>query len=232
MDGTTFDASAFTAFDIGVLVIVGLSTILAFGRGFVTVALSLAAWFGALFASVFGYSLVKPYARDIISPPELADIISLVVIFIVSLYLLKLLADMIGKSVKDGPLGALDRSLGALFGLLRGMVMVAAMYLAVSVFFTARTMPEWVKDAKIRPMVAWSADMLKEFAEDILGRQDDGDAERMLRDAADGVSSQFQTEAAEEAAGAVLRRGQDLIGDLIEETQGENTKTKEESESK
>ncbi len=203
-----------TAFDIGILIIVGLSTILAFSRGFATVALSLAAWVVSFVVSVFGFTFFRPYGRDLISNEALADIVTLVGVFIIVLIILKLVAGMIGKSVKDSPLGFLDRSLGALFGLLRGIVIVSLLYLGVSVFFNTDKLPEWVKDAKLRPMVAWSADILQELAEDFLDREDQTDTERMLREAA--AKSQFNSEAAEEAAGAIYRTGSDKIGDMIE----------------
>ncbi len=122
------DTSTLTAFDVGVLVIIGLSTILAFGRGFATVALSFAAWAGALMATVFGFTMAKPYGRDLISPPELADLITLAALFFVTLFVLKQLAEFIGRTIKESPVGFLDRSLGALFGLLRGLVIVSVAY--------------------------------------------------------------------------------------------------------
>lgn len=206
--------SDLTAFDIGVLIIVGLSTIMAFSRGFATVALSLAAWAASFIIAVFGFTFFRPYGRDLISNEALADIVTLVGVFIVVLMVLKLVAGMIGKSVKESPLGFLDRSLGALFGLLRGMVIVSLLYMGVSVFFIADKMPDWVKSAKLRPMVAWSAEMMKEFAEDLLDRHDPSDTERMLREAA--AKSQFNSEAAEEAAGVLYRGLKDPVGDLIE----------------
>nr|WP_155895755.1 hypothetical protein [Kordiimonas gwangyangensis] len=60
-----------TAFDAAVLIIIGLSTLFAFGRGFATVALSFGAWAGALLATVFGFELASPYGRELISRPSL-----------------------------------------------------------------------------------------------------------------------------------------------------------------
>ena len=141
----------FTAFDIAVLVIIGLSTLFAFGRGFATVALSFAAWVGALFASIFGFELLKPYGRDLISPPELADMITLVVLFFVSLYALKQLAELIGGAIKSSEIGFLDRSLGALFGLMRGIVVVSLVYLAFNKLYPGKESPEWVDEATSAP---------------------------------------------------------------------------------
>ncbi|RMB08862.1 CvpA family protein [Eilatimonas milleporae] len=193
-------ASDFTAFDIGILVIVGLSTIFAFARGFATVALSFAAWAGALLATVFGFSLAQPYGRDLISPPELADIATLAIIFFVSLFVLKAFADWFGTKIKESPVGLLDRSLGALFGLLRGMVIVGVLYLGFIKIFPGEDGPDWVQNARLKPLVAWGAEMLEGFAASALGQDPTDVGTEYLQRAADSIPSQFSVEELEKLA--------------------------------
>ncbi len=216
--------TSLTLFDIAVLVIVGLSTLLAFGRGFATVALSLAAWVGALMATVFGGGLLEPHAREMIKPEWLADTITYAVLFILSLYVLKKLAEMLGRSIKDSPVGFLDRSLGALFGLLRGMVIVSALYFGFTKFMPMDKEPEWMKEAQLRPLVAWGAEMLEGFAAEALGKDPTEIGDEYMKKAADSVPSQFINEKLEEQAAKYMEAQRDKLDELVEEVVNEKNR--------
>jgi len=219
------DVSTLTAFDAGVLAIIGLSTLFAFGRGFATVALSFVAWAGALMATIFGLEVLKPYGRQYISPPELADLITLAVLFFVTLFILKRIAEMVGGMVKASPVGLLDRSLGALFGLLRGMVIVATLYLGFSKLFGPEDQPVWMKEARLRPLVAWSAEMLEGLAAEALGKDPTKVGSDYLKRAADSVPSQFITEKLEEQAAKYKEKQRDQLNDLVNELDTEKSDT-------
>jgi len=210
-------ADSLTAFDVAVLVIVGLSTMLAFGRGFATVALSFGAWAGALMATIFGFTLARPYGRDLISQPELADFITVIVLFFLTLFVLKQIAEFVGRTVKESPIGFLDRSLGALFGLLRGMVIVSVLYLAFNKLYPASNQPDWVTDARTRPLVAWSAEMLEGFAADALGEDPKSVGSDYIERAADAVPSQFINEQLEEQAARYIEDQRKELDALLEE---------------
>ena len=209
------EAGTLTAFDITVLIILGFSTLFAFGRGFTTVALSFGAWLGALFATVFGLALAKPYVREHISPPELADIIALAVIFFLSLFILKQLAEWIGGKVKDSPVGLLDRSLGALFGLLRGMVIISIAYLGFSKIVAEDEAPEWVQDAQTKPLVAWGANMMEGIAEDLLGEDTKTIGNDYVEQAAKAIPNQFLADQAEAKAAKYLEGQRKDLEELI-----------------
>ncbi|TNE60627.1 MAG: CvpA family protein [Alphaproteobacteria bacterium] len=218
------DTSTLTAFDAAVLLIVGLSALFAFGRGFVTVALSFAAWAGALVATVFGLEFAKPYVRDLVSPPELADIITLALLFFVTLFVLKRIAEMVGGMVKDSPVGFLDRSLGAAFGLLRGMVIVSVLYLGFSKLFAPADQPDWMRDARLRPLVAWGAEMLEGYAAEALGKDPTEVGSDYLQRAADSVPSQFINEKLEEQAAKYMEKQRDQLDELVDELEKEKPK--------
>ncbi|WP_286828550.1 MULTISPECIES: CvpA family protein [Kordiimonas] len=211
------EPSTLTAFDVGVLVVIGLSTLMAFGRGFATVALSFGAWAGALMATVFGFTLAKPYGRDLISPAELADLITLAVLFFVTLFVLKQLAEFIGKTIKDSPVGLLDRSLGALFGLLRGLVVVSVIYLGFSKLYPSDDEQEWVKNAQLRPLVAWSAEMLEGFAADVLGKDPAEAGNNLMKEAASKFPNQFGAEIFEEQAAKYKEEQRKNLNELFED---------------
>jgi len=220
------DVSNLTAFDIGVLIIVVLSTLLAFGKGFATVALSFGAWIGAILAVVFGFTAVQPYGRDLISPNELADIITLIAVFFVTLFILKQVASLIGDAIKSGPVGFLDRSLGALFGLLRGMVIVSLLYFGFVKLFPGKDHPDWMQEARLKPLVAWGAEMLEGYAEEALGRDPKDVGSEFLQKAEDAVPSQFIEEELEKQAAKYIEKNQDKLDALIDQVTEEVKKKK------
>ena len=141
--------SAITAFDAMVLIIVGLSAVIGFARGFSTEILTLAAWAGAIFATLYGLGWgVAEFGRRFISPDALADIITAVALFFITLFLFKYLAGFVGKSVKSSVVGFLDRSLGALFGIIRGVLVTAAIYLVLDFILTDDRMEKWTAPDK------------------------------------------------------------------------------------
>ncbi|GHF28859.1 hypothetical protein GCM10017044_25140 [Kordiimonas sediminis] len=223
------DVSSLTAFDIAVLVIIGLSTLFAFGRGFATVALSFGAWAGAFVASIFGFQLLKPYGRDLITPPELADLITLVVLFFVTLFVLKLLAEWIGGAIKDSQIGFLDRSLGALFGLLRGMVIVSILYLGFAKLYPGQEQPEWVKDAKLRPLVSWGAEMMEGLAAEALGKDPTEVGKDYIEKASQSVESQFINEKLEEQAAKYMQEQRNKMDKLFDDIADEEEKKKKDN---
>ncbi len=212
------DATTLTAFDIAVLVVIGLSTVLAFSRGFATVALSLLAWIATIFAVVFAGELITPYLRPYVEPEWLADTVTYAVLFIGGLFILKLLAGMIGEAIKKSPVGFLDRSLGALFGLLRGMVLVSAIYFGI-VKLVPGDEPTWMSQAQTKPLVAWGAEMLASVVGDVLGTEPSDFGSDYLERAKEAATSQFVDEVLEEKAGKYGEEVRGRLDELMEEAE-------------
>lgn len=125
------DSLPFHIVDIGVVAVLLISALFAFARGFVRELLSVVGWVGAIFAAIYGLPYVRPYARDIIENEFLADISAGVFVFLVVLLLLTLITGAVAERVKESSLNALDRSLGFLFGLARGAVVVVLAFILV-----------------------------------------------------------------------------------------------------
>jgi membrane protein required for colicin V production len=149
--------------DIVVGVVLLISALLAYARGFVHEVLSVLGWVGAIFATIYGYPYVKPYARDLIPIDLIADLAAGVAIFILTLVVLSLLTRGIAKMVKDSALNILDRSLGFLFGIVRGAVIVCIAYLALSWLVPPVDHPAWVQSARSMPLIRVGSDILKTF---------------------------------------------------------------------
>lgn len=146
--------------DLVVLLVLGLSALLAFSRGLVREVLSIGAWVGAALATVYGFPHAQPIARAQIEIALLADIVAGVAIFVVALILLTLLSHALSRNVRDSALGALDRSLGLIFGLLRGAVLVVLAYLLMAWAVPLEDRPSWIQEARTLPLIERGADML------------------------------------------------------------------------
>jgi membrane protein required for colicin V production len=150
--------------DITVAVLVVLSGIFAMARGFVREVLSLASWVGAALVTLWGFGLARPYTRGFIANALLADIVTGAVLFIVSLIVFSMVGGGIASLVRGTGLNALDRSLGFVFGLVRGILLVAVMWLGVVWAIPAGDQPIWLRDARTRPLVEHLAEYLRGFA--------------------------------------------------------------------
>lgn len=149
--------------DIAVAVILLLSGLLALSRGFVHEVLSIGSWVGAAFAGLYGFPYVRPYARDLIGTEFIADIVAGAGTFIVALIVLTIITKLIAEQVQDSALNPLDRSLGFVFGLLRGVIIVCLIYGAIEWMIPAKKQPEWIRDAKSMPLIEQGTVMLKQL---------------------------------------------------------------------
>ncbi|MBK8174030.1 MAG: CvpA family protein [Rhodospirillales bacterium] len=155
------DNLPFTLADLAIIGILLVSAVLAFARGFVHEVLSMAAWVGAALAVVFGLPYARPIAREFITLPLLADVAAGGVLFIVALLLLSLLTRAAARTVQDSALNAVDRSLGFLFGLLRGALLVCLAYIPIAWLIAPAEQPDWMRNARARPLVERGANTLQ-----------------------------------------------------------------------
>ncbi len=115
-----------TWLDYAVLGVTGFSVALGAWRGLVREIVSLAGWVIAfLAANLFAAPLAETLPRSV-SPPELRVLIAFVGVFVLSLAVTSLAGLVLAKLVKAVGLGGLDRTLGAIFGVARGVVIVLA----------------------------------------------------------------------------------------------------------
>ncbi len=141
-----------TAFDVGVGVLVLISAILATARGFTREILSLATWVGAAAVAAYLY-FYQPTLLDQFFAEELISRIVLVAGgFLVSLIVLHLLTMRIADFVVDSRIGPLDRSLGFVFGVARG-VLIAVVIVIFGLWLMANDLPAWAKDSRSLPVL-------------------------------------------------------------------------------
>ena len=155
------DELSINGVDIGVGMVLLISALIAWGRGFVHEVLSVASWIGAIFATIHGYPYLNPYMRELIFMELAADFVSGVLVFIGSLAVFSFITGFIARRVQESALNMLDRSLGFLFGVMRGAVLVCLAYIAVEWMAPPKEQPEWLRTARVMPLVEAGADLLE-----------------------------------------------------------------------
>ena len=150
------------AFDIGVVAVIGLSAVFAFARGFVREALSIAAWVGAALVTFYGSESVNTIVDSMVNNPLLSKLISWGGLFIGSLILLTIVTGIVARSVRSSALSPIDRTLGFIFGVLRGVFIVSLAYLVVGLVQPSEQ-PNWLREAKSVPYLHQGAELISNF---------------------------------------------------------------------
>lgn len=138
----------FTIIDAVVAVVIVLSAILAYSRGFVREAMAIAGWIGAaVLAFIFAPQaepLVKeiPVLGDFLGDScELSIIAAFAGVFAVGLVLMSLFTPLLSSVVQRSALGGVDQGLGFLFGVLRGILLVAVAFVVYDRAVASDTVP-------------------------------------------------------------------------------------------
>lgn len=134
--------------DIGLLAVMAISGILALMRGFTREILSIASWAAAAGAAVFAYMRFKDWARGEIQPSYLADAVLIGGTFLVVLIIVSFITARISDAILDSKIGALDRTLGFAFGVVRGLVIVVIAWLFFNWLVPQQSQPAWAREAR------------------------------------------------------------------------------------
>lgn len=138
----------------GIVIGVALfSAVLAMVRGFSREVLSVASWVGAAAAAYFLYPVLLPYAKDYTTSDTVAMAGSAGAVFLVALIVISFITMRIADFIIDSRIGALDRTLGFLFGAARGILLVVVAMLFFNWLVAPQQQPSWVTTAKSKPLL-------------------------------------------------------------------------------
>ena len=129
-----------------------VSAMLAMVRGFSREVLSIASWAAAAIAAFLFYKPVVPYVQPYIDNEKIAMAAAAGIVFVVALIVVTIITMKIADFIIDSRIGALDRTLGFLYGAARGVLVVAVGLLFFS-WLVGDKAPAWVTEAKSRPLL-------------------------------------------------------------------------------
>jgi membrane protein required for colicin V production len=139
--------------DLGVIAIVLISAVLAMVRGFTREVLAIASWGAAAVAAIYFHPLVLPFVKPYISKDAIALAVAAAIVFFATLIIVSIITVKISDAILDSKVGPLDRSLGFVFGALRGLLLCVIAFAFFNWLVPEKTQPVWVKDAKLKPLL-------------------------------------------------------------------------------
>lgn len=122
-----------------VLLILGMSILISLMRGLAHEIFSLLAWVMAFLAAKWGANLAAPLLPISVESESLRYFIALAVVFVAMMLLVLLLGRMVKGALGAAGLGGADRLVGAVFGLLRGVVILTGLTLVAGLTALPKT---------------------------------------------------------------------------------------------
>jgi membrane protein required for colicin V production len=154
--------------DIFLIVVMLISGMLAMVRGLIREVLSIAGWGAAAGAALLAYTKLLPSAKLYFNNDYLAIGVTTAGSFVLTLIVVSVITVKISDKILDSRIGALDRTLGFLFGLARGLIIVVVAF-AFYDWFQPKSQPIWITNAK-------SLIVLKNLRDDIISMSPDIEA--------------------------------------------------------
>jgi membrane protein required for colicin V production len=132
-----------TIFEIAVLLVILLSALAGFATGLIRSVFSLAGLILGIAIASARYKVVAHRLGGLIDSPAFAQLVAFCIVAILVMVLAGLAGWFLRKLVHGVGLGWLDRSLGLLFGILRGALLVTLLVMALAAFFPTTA---WMQD--------------------------------------------------------------------------------------
>src|SRR4051794_25663904 len=150
-----------TILDLILLGVMLVSGLLAMVRGFMREVLSIAAWGAAALVTLYSFSKLLPTAKTYFNNDTVASVVVVAGTFVGTLLIVSVITVRISDMVLDSRIGALDRTLGFLFGLGRGLIIVVVAFLFFAWLVPTGKQPDGVRNAKSRVVLENTGEWLQ-----------------------------------------------------------------------
>ncbi|MBM3467405.1 MAG: CvpA family protein [Alphaproteobacteria bacterium] len=155
----------FTIFDIAVFTVIAVSTIMGLYKGLLGMAINLAGFVASIAAAIFLFPYVQIALAKHIENELLLSILSGTISYICSLFILTSITSKIGDILSVISSGFVDRTLGAIAGLFRGLIISTVIFVLAAIFssgayvkaenveeivsnLNSEKYPDWLNDSK------------------------------------------------------------------------------------
>jgi len=147
--------------DIFLIAVMLVSGMLAMVRGLIREVLSIAGWAAAAGAALYAYAKLLPAAKAYFNNDYVAIGVTTAGAFLGTLIIVSVITVRISDKILDSRIGALDRTLGFLFGLARGLLIVVVAFIFFDWLVPAKSQPEAVRTARSRVVLQNTGEWLK-----------------------------------------------------------------------
>ena len=172
------------AFDIIVLLIVGVTAIAGFMRGFVQEVLALVAWILAVLAIYYLHTPLTEGLAPHLASETGAAVLAFALLLLVPYAVVKFASKWVGDTSRNSVLGPIDRLLGFGFGSIKGIIIVvlgfSILVLGYDTVWGHKGRPDWISLSRSYPFVNAASDELV----DLIGERhrEAGKAEKVQTD--------------------------------------------------
>lgn len=154
-----------TQFDLIAVAVILISGLVGFTRGAVRELVTVLAFGVAAFAAVWLLPFAGPVARGSVKPEWAANAVAVAVVFVLAYIALRLLGGWLAAQLhSQAALGAVDRTIGLGFGVLRAVIFLGVFYLVFNAVTPPELSPAWFTRAKLYPVARASAETLESLA--------------------------------------------------------------------
>jgi len=148
-----------TPFDLAILALILLSTLFAFVRGVVRELIALVAWVVGFVGAIAFAPTVGAWIPEIPGYPAVRYLIAFAVILIAALVIGAIIAGPLARVIRAAGLGFVDRFLGSIFGVLRGLLVIVGFVLVAGLTTLPRA--DWWQNSALAPAFITGALALK-----------------------------------------------------------------------
>lgn len=142
-----------TLLDLILISVMLISGVLAMVRGLLREVFSIVSWVAAAGVAAYFYPQLLPVTKQYITQDSVALAVTVAVLFLGTLLIVSIISARISDIVLDSRIGALDRTLGFMFGLARGLLVMVVAFLFFNWLVPDKSQPPWVLNAKSRPVL-------------------------------------------------------------------------------
>lgn len=192
--------------DIILILVMLASGIFAMLRGFVKEGFVLISLIGATVVATQLYPTVQPWMREQIESRVAADVCAWLGVFVLTLIVFIPITGFFVDKIQGTAMTAIDRSLGFVFGALRGLLIGCLLFLLGEQFWDKpKDAPYWIKEARTRPLLETGAKLIKDLVP-IKKKREDGEEESPDEYGDEAVDGDAKTDK--------LRRAERLLDNL------------------
>lgn len=215
--------------DVVFLVIVGVSALVAIARGVTKELLSITGWILAAVSVYYLLPVVDPIMQKYIASGVLSNLVSGMVILILFCIFWVLAVDKISTQIRFSKLSSLDRILGFIFGIFRGVIIVILLQIMISSLIPEESQKGVFAESRYFKLAGDAAGPIKslipeKWFEDLkakgegLGLGADKTEEKSEDDKSKDKNTEAQSKAVDiDATGDVLKKsGEELFNKLVQ----------------
>ncbi|MGV6811416.1 MAG: CvpA family protein [Brevirhabdus sp.] len=166
----------FTIVDAIVALVIVVSAVLAYSRGFVREGMSILGWVGAAIVAFLFAGKAEPLVTEIPmvgdmlkDSCELSIIAAFAAVFAVALVVVSLFTPLFSGMIQRSALGGMDQGLGFLFGALRGIILVAVAFIVYDRVVVSQEIPMVDNSRSVKIFARMQASIEDQIPEDAPG---------------------------------------------------------------